>query len=235
MVPTTRATPIARPIFHRLSAPTDADITTLLTRLHRGVRRLLVRRGRLPEDDAGSDPFAAEEPLFAQTVAASLQGRVALGPRAGRCSGASARPPALRRPPHGVPDSKASACTPTWRCRHAAGISWSGCAGTSTRSPVGPGRSSYGSSRTSRVGDGWVAPAELCEGLGHGVRKGPGPRADPPRLPADGRPEPGARRRLAVGGHEPHRAQNGEHLPPVRHRQRRGPPGSDRAPARHIS
>jgi hypothetical protein len=80
----TRATPIARPTFHRLSAPTDADITTLLTRLHRRVRRLLVRRGRLPEDDAGSDPFAAEEPLFAQTVAASLQGRVALGPRAGQ-------------------------------------------------------------------------------------------------------------------------------------------------------
>jgi hypothetical protein len=35
----------------------------------------IVRRGRLPEDAAGSDPFAAEDPLFAQTVAASLQGR----------------------------------------------------------------------------------------------------------------------------------------------------------------
>ena len=40
-------------------------------------------RGRGPEDDAGSDPFA-QTPLFASTVAASLQGRVALGPRAGQ-------------------------------------------------------------------------------------------------------------------------------------------------------
>ena len=80
----TRATPTARPRFHRLPPPTDADIAALLTRLHRRVRRLLVRRGRLAEDDAGSDPFAAQEPLFAQTVAASLQGRVALGARAGQ-------------------------------------------------------------------------------------------------------------------------------------------------------
>jgi hypothetical protein len=55
----------------------------LLTRLHRRVRRLLARRGRWPGADAGSDPFAAQAPLFASAVAASLQGRVALGPRAG--------------------------------------------------------------------------------------------------------------------------------------------------------
>ena len=69
---------------------------------------------------------------------------------------------------HGVPASKASACTPTWRCRHAAGISWSGCAGTATKSPVGPGRSSHGSSRTSGVGDGW-------DSAGGALRR-PGPR-----------------------------------------------------------
>jgi hypothetical protein len=80
----TRATPQARPVFHPLPPPTDADIAALLTRLHRRVRRLLARRGRLAADDAGSDPVAAQEPLFAQTVAASLQGRVALGPRAGQ-------------------------------------------------------------------------------------------------------------------------------------------------------
>ena len=193
------------------------------------------RRGRLPEDDAGSDPFAAEEPLFAQTVAASLQGRLALGPRAGRCSGAAARPPALRRPPHGVPDSKASACTPTWRCRHAPGSAGAGVPVRRRGRPSGRGDHPMALPVPPGLATGRIAPAELCEGLGHGVRKGPGPRADPPRLPADGRPEPGARRRLAVGGHEAHRAQNGEHLPPVRHRQRRGPPGSDRAPARHIS
>jgi Putative transposase len=105
----TRATPTARPIFHRLSAPTDADITTLLTRLHRRVPRLLVRRGRLPEDAAGSDPFAAQEPLFAQTVAASLQGGVALGPRAGQ---------ALRRL-----RSAASAQTTAPRCARLEGFS----------------------------------------------------------------------------------------------------------------
>ena len=80
----TRATPTARPRFHRLPPPTDADITALLTRVHRRVQRLLIRRGRWPADDAGSDPFAAQEPLFAGVVAASLQGRVALGPRAGQ-------------------------------------------------------------------------------------------------------------------------------------------------------
>ena len=80
----TRATPPARPMFHRLPPPTDADIAALLTRVHRRVWRLLARRGRLPEEAQGSDPFAAQEPLFANAVAASLQGRVALGPRAGQ-------------------------------------------------------------------------------------------------------------------------------------------------------
>jgi hypothetical protein len=80
----TRATATSRPRFHRVPPPTDADIAGLLTRVHRRVRRLLVRHGRWPGEAAGSDPFATPEPLFAQTVAASLQGRVALGPRAGQ-------------------------------------------------------------------------------------------------------------------------------------------------------
>jgi Putative transposase len=67
-----------------LAPPTDTDIATLLTRLHRRVRRVVARRGRWPDEGAGSDPFAAQEPLFATAVAASLQGRVALGPRAGQ-------------------------------------------------------------------------------------------------------------------------------------------------------
>jgi Putative transposase len=53
-------------------------------RLQRRVRQLLIRRGRWPGEDAERDPFAAEAPLFASAVAASLQGRVALGPRAGQ-------------------------------------------------------------------------------------------------------------------------------------------------------
>jgi Putative transposase/Transposase zinc-binding domain/Resolvase, N terminal domain len=79
-----RASPTTRPVFHRLPPPTDGDIAELLTRVHRRARRLLLRRGRGPDEDAGTDPFAAQEPLFAQTVAASLHGRVALGPRAGQ-------------------------------------------------------------------------------------------------------------------------------------------------------
>jgi putative transposase len=76
--------PITRPVFHRLPAPTDGDIAALLARAHRRVRRLLMHRGRWPDAEVGSDPFAAQEPLFASAVAASLQGRVALGPRAGQ-------------------------------------------------------------------------------------------------------------------------------------------------------
>jgi len=33
---------------------------------------ILARRGRWPEKDAGSDPFAAQAPLFASGVAASV-------------------------------------------------------------------------------------------------------------------------------------------------------------------
>jgi Putative transposase len=80
----TRASPTARPVFHRLPPPTDADIAGLLARVQRRVRRRLMCRGRWPDAEAGSDPFAAQAPLFASAVAASLQGRVALGPRAGQ-------------------------------------------------------------------------------------------------------------------------------------------------------
>ncbi len=79
--PTSAASPSRR---CSLPPPSDADIAALLTRLRRRVRRLLVRRGRLAEEAQGRDPFVAQEPRFAQTVAASLQGRVALGSRAGQ-------------------------------------------------------------------------------------------------------------------------------------------------------
>jgi hypothetical protein len=69
---------------HRLPPPTDVDIAALLARVQRRVERLVVRRGRGLDAEAGSDPFAAQAPLFASAVTASLQGRVALGPRAGR-------------------------------------------------------------------------------------------------------------------------------------------------------
>jgi hypothetical protein len=59
-------------VFHRLPPPTDADIAVLLARVQRRVRGLLSRRGRWPDAEAGSDPFAGQEPLFASAVAASL-------------------------------------------------------------------------------------------------------------------------------------------------------------------
>ncbi len=80
----TRASATVRPVFHRLPPPTDADIAALLARVQRRVERLVVRRGRGSDAEAGSDPFAAQAPLVASAVTASLQGRVALGPRAGQ-------------------------------------------------------------------------------------------------------------------------------------------------------
>jgi hypothetical protein len=90
----TRTSPTARPVFHRLPPPTDTDIAVLLARVQRRVRRLLIRRGRWADAEAGSDPFAAQAPLFASAVAASLQGLVALvrGPGS-RCVGSARRPP----------------------------------------------------------------------------------------------------------------------------------------------
>ena len=80
----TRPSPTTRPRFYRLPPPTDADIAQLVRRLHRRVGRLLIRRRRGSGEDTGSAPFAAQGPLFARAVAASLQSWVALGPRAGQ-------------------------------------------------------------------------------------------------------------------------------------------------------
>jgi hypothetical protein len=68
-----------QPEFHRYWT-----IAVLLARVQRRVRRLLSRRGRWPDAEAGSDPFAAQAPVFASAVAASLQGRIALGRRGGQ-------------------------------------------------------------------------------------------------------------------------------------------------------
>ena len=69
-----------------------------------GIRRLLVRKGLGDEgedaDGAARDPWADAEPLLAGVAAASVQGRVALGPRAGRAirrRGASAAEATERR------------------------------------------------------------------------------------------------------------------------------------------
>jgi hypothetical protein len=40
----TRTSPTARPVFHRLPPPTDADIAALVLRVQRRVQRLLIRK-----------------------------------------------------------------------------------------------------------------------------------------------------------------------------------------------
>ena len=80
----TRTTPDAAPVFHPLPPPTDAEIATLLERLHARVHRLLRRRGRRPEEPSPSDPVAEPLPLLAGYAAAAIQTRVASGPRAGQ-------------------------------------------------------------------------------------------------------------------------------------------------------
>jgi Putative transposase len=71
--------------FHAAPGPTDAEVAAALGTIRHRVQRLLVRRGLEPADDATGpgDPLADESPVLAGIVGASVQGRVALGPRAG--------------------------------------------------------------------------------------------------------------------------------------------------------
>jgi len=70
--------------FHMLGPPTDAEISRLCATVARRVHRLLVRRGRVPDEaSAAADPLAEREPLLAAVSAASIEGRIATGPRAG--------------------------------------------------------------------------------------------------------------------------------------------------------
>ncbi len=71
--------------FHPAPAPSDAEVAAALATIRHRVQRLLVRRGLEPADDATgpADLLADESPVLAGIVGASVQGRVALGPRAG--------------------------------------------------------------------------------------------------------------------------------------------------------
>jgi len=72
-------------VFQPAPAPSDAEVAAVLATIRHRVQRLLVRRGLEPADDATgpADPLADESPVLAGIVGASVQGRVALGPRAG--------------------------------------------------------------------------------------------------------------------------------------------------------
>ena len=71
--------------FHPAPGPSDAEVAAALATIRHRVQRLLVRHGLEPADDATgpADRLADESPVLAEIVGASVQGRVALGSRAG--------------------------------------------------------------------------------------------------------------------------------------------------------
>jgi hypothetical protein len=70
--------------FHPVPGPSDAEVAAALATIRHRVQRLLVRRGLAPADATGpADPLADESPVLAGIIGASVQGRVALGSRAG--------------------------------------------------------------------------------------------------------------------------------------------------------
>jgi len=70
--------------FRRLPPPGDAEVARVTARIARRIARLLERRGLGREADPDeADPLRRDQPLLAELYAASAQGRVALGPRAG--------------------------------------------------------------------------------------------------------------------------------------------------------
>ena len=71
--------------FHPAPGPSDAEVAAALATIRHRVQRLLVRHRLEPGDDATgpADRLADESPVLAGIVGASVQGRVALGARAG--------------------------------------------------------------------------------------------------------------------------------------------------------
>src|SRR5438132_1967292 len=69
--------------FHAAEAPSDEEVARLLATIYRRIRRLLARRGVEVDDAHDLDPLAEESPALAGISSASIQGRIAPGPRAG--------------------------------------------------------------------------------------------------------------------------------------------------------
>ena len=69
--------------FHPADPPSDEEVARLLATVRRRVLRLLTRRGLAVEDAPDQDPLTEESPALAGISSAAVQGRVALGPRAG--------------------------------------------------------------------------------------------------------------------------------------------------------
>jgi hypothetical protein len=78
--------PYQAPRFHPLPPPTDEEIARVTAAIARRVAKLLVQKGLLGgEGPTDPDPLEADQPLLSQLYSASVQGRVAAGPRAGQC------------------------------------------------------------------------------------------------------------------------------------------------------
>jgi hypothetical protein len=75
----------SRAAFHPLRRLTPEDVAGVVTRIARRVERLLERRGLAggAESSEAPDLWSEEAPALAAVAAASVDGRVALGPRAG--------------------------------------------------------------------------------------------------------------------------------------------------------
>jgi hypothetical protein len=69
--------------FHALPAPLDEEMDAVLLTVARRLERLLARRGLVGADDERDDHWREEAPVLAGIAAASVQGRRALGERAG--------------------------------------------------------------------------------------------------------------------------------------------------------
>jgi len=72
-------------VFRRVPPPSDAEVARVAERIHRRVAKLMERGGLGPQADPDeADTLRRDEPLLAELYSASISGRVAAGPRAGR-------------------------------------------------------------------------------------------------------------------------------------------------------
>jgi len=71
--------------FHQAAPPSDAEVARVTERIQFMINRLLERRGLGPQADGDEfDALRNSQPLLAELYGASISGRAATGPRAGR-------------------------------------------------------------------------------------------------------------------------------------------------------
>jgi len=70
--------------FQKLPKPSDSEVAGVMERITQRIMRLLERRGLGPQANPDeADPLIQAQPLLAELYSASVQGRIATGPRAG--------------------------------------------------------------------------------------------------------------------------------------------------------